>query len=511
MSSAWLQSPLQEIYRVVSTEQNDTGSYLSKIYESFKENVTHEEIPELLNKYSPEFDNKLVKFRGLVSDRVGDEIYDLSYHPENKNNENVENIDTFQHVETSHVMRDIYAVKVVPFTKKFEKQQLDPSENLVVKVCRVENAGDAKNDDSEHDELKIAQVYDFFGVFDASTQSIGVIHHLEVKTLINLPTEITTPNLSKTYKNLHSILTKIFYNDKVASEYCLLSLLSTVYSRADPLPLGRMSVNFGNIPDKDFGENFVEFLRKVISCVGYVPMDLESLNDNEGYHSPSKSFSDDFDENDYLKSGLFQAMDGTVFVMDETKMEAGKLEAQGMTSLKNFRNLTMWQQLSYDFKYFQQDFPVNFRFFLISDGKVKIRPSGNDVQKQLLALDTPVNVRRTEEEIAVPWQEAFETENLEEIKTFIEYVRIANLGTKSSNTVLSVAETKELEDLWVENRPLFVIDDLHRLMAMARVLKICFGEDFSVKKVVALEKCRLAGEVEEIVEDGLEREMEKLD
>jgi len=42
-------------------------------------------------------------------------------------------------------------------------------------------------------------------------------------------------------------------------------------------------------------------------------------------------------------------------------------------------------------------------------------------------------------------------------------------------------------------------------------LKICFGEDFSVKKVVALEKCRLAGEVEEIVEDGLEREMEKLD
>lgn len=274
-----------------------------------------------------------------------------------------------------------------------------------------------------------------------------------------------------------------------------------------------MSVNFGNIPDKDFGENFAEFLRKVVSCVGYVPMDLESLNDNEGYHSPSKNFSDDFDENDYLKSGLFQAMDGTVFVMDETKMESGKLEAQGIQSLKNLKNLTMWQQLSYDFKYFQQDFPVNFRFFLISDGKMKIRPSGKDVQTQLLALDTPINVRRTEDEITVPWQEAFETENLEEIKTFIEYVRIENLGTKGgSSTVLSVEETKELEDMWVENRPLFVIDDLHRLMAMARVLKICFGGEFSVRKVVALEKCRLAGEVEDLVEDELvEREMEKLD
>lgn len=385
-----------------------------------------------------------------------------------------------------------------------------------MKICRVENAENAensKNTDSEHDELKIAQVYDFFGVFDASTQSIGVIHHLEIKSLSTLPTRIPTSDLSKTYKTLHSILTKIFYNDKLAAEYCLLSLLSTVYSRADPLPLGRMSVNFGNIPDKDFGENFAEFLRKVVSCVGYVPMDLESLNDNEGYHSPSKSFSDDFDENDYLKSGLFQAMDGTVFVMDETKMESGKLEAQGIQSLKNLKNLTMWQQLSYDFKYFQQDFPVNFRFFLISDGKMKIRPSGKDVQTQLLALDTPINVRRTEDEITVPWQEAFETENLEEIKTFIEYVRIENLGTKGgSSTVLSVEETKELEDMWVENRPLFVIDDLHRLMAMARVLKICFGEEFSVRKVVALEKCRLADEVEDLVEDELvEREMEKLD
>ena len=379
MSSAWLQSPLQEIYKVVSTEQNDnTDSYLSKIYESFKENVDHEEIPELLNKYSPEFDNKLVRFRGLVSDRVGDEIYDLSYHPENKNSENLENVknvDTFQHVETSHVMRDIYAVKAVPFTKKFEKQQLDPSENLVVKICRVENAENAensKNTDSEHDELKIAQVYDFFGVFDASTQSIGVIHHLEIKSLSTLPTRIPTSDLSKTYKTLHSILTKIFYNDKLAAEYCLLSLLSTVYSRADPLPLGRMSVNFGNIPDKDFGENFAEFLRKVVSCVGYVPMDLESLNDNEGYHSPSKSFSDDFDENDYLKSGLFQAMDGTVFVMDETKMESGKLEAQGIQSLKNLKNLTMWQQLSYrndEKKFFSKiglfrDFSWFFAIFL---------------------------------------------------------------------------------------------------------------------------------------------------
>ena len=144
---------------------------------------------------------------------------------------------------------------------------------------------------------------------------------------------------------------------------------------------------------------------------------------------------------------------------------------------------------------------------------MKIRPSGKDVQTQLLALDTPINVRRTEDEITVPWQEAFETENLEEIKTFIEYVRIENLGTKGgSSTVLSVEETKELEDMWVENRPLFVIDDLHRLMAMARVLKICFGEEFSVRKVVALEKCRLAGEVEDLVEDELvEREMEKLD
>ena len=83
---------------------------------------------------------------------------------------------------------------------------------------------------------------------------------------------------------------------------------------------------------------------------------------------------------------------------------------------------------------------------------------------------------------------AFESENLDEIKTFIEYVRTTN---KTSG--LSADESKQLEFLWVENRAVFNTDDLHRLMAMARILKICFGEEFNVKKVVALEKCRLAG------------------
>ena len=105
-------------------------------------------------------------------------------------------------------------------------------------------------------------------------------------------------------------------------------------------------------------------------------------------------------------------------------------------------------------------------------------------------MDTPINIRRTEEEITVPWNEAFSSENLDEIKIFIEYVRMKN----SDKSGLSIEENKGLENLWVQNRPLFNTDDLHRLMAMARILKICFGDEFNVKKVVALEKCRLANE-----------------
>jgi len=158
-----------------------------------------------------------------------------------------------------------------------------------------------------------------------------------------------------------------------------------------------------------------------------------------------------------------------------------------MNVLKAMRSMVQWQLLPYDFKYCQQDFQVDYRFFLVSDSKVKIRPTGNDAQKQLLTFDTPINIRRTDEEVTVPWKDVFE-ENLDDFKVFIEAIRLQN----TNDVCLTADESKELEESWVKNRPKYTTDDLHRWLAIARILKLCYKENFQVQKVVTLENCRLA-------------------
>jgi len=262
------------VWKVVQGDAKDSKTCLANIYQQFKANVDPKDIPELHNKYDRSLNGKLVRYRGLVSDRIADEIYDLAYHPD------VENADPTRDVHSGvPIMRDIYAVRPVPYTHITYKQQLDPTEHLVIKVCRGEETPVDGVEPDDPEELKIAKVYDFYGIFDADDQSIGAIHQVLVTSLVDGAADETSRasiDTESAYKKLHDVLTQIFYSDKVSAEYCLLGLLSTVYARADPLPLGRLSLNFGNVPDQDFALNLVEFLRKVCPCVAYIPMDLQN-------------------------------------------------------------------------------------------------------------------------------------------------------------------------------------------------------------------------------------------
>merc|ERR1711881_747860 len=104
-------------------------------------------------------------------------------------------------------------------------------------------------------------------------------------------------------------------------------------------------------------------------------------------------------------------------------------------------------------------------------------------------MDTAINVRRADEEYTVDWPSIYER-SLKGFEQFMEFVRIEN--SVGNGKLLAEEETKALEEYWVQHRPKYSPDDLHRWMAISRILKICFKDEFNVNKVFTLENCRLA-------------------
>lgn len=56
-------------------------------------------------------------------------------------------------------------------------------------------------------------------------------------------------------------------------------------------------------------------------------------------------------------------------MLDETRLEAGKLENHGIQAVLHISNLIRKQQLNVDFKFYAIDYNVNVPVLIFSDGK----------------------------------------------------------------------------------------------------------------------------------------------
>lgn len=70
-----------------------------------------------------------------------------------------------------------------------------------------------------------------------------------------------------------------------------------------------------------------------------------------------------------LNSGLLQLAPHTHLVLDETKLEAGKLESHGIESVMHISNLIRKQQLNVNFKFYTIDYNANIPVLILSEGK----------------------------------------------------------------------------------------------------------------------------------------------
>lgn len=154
--------------------------------------------------------------------------------------------------------------------------------------------------------------------------------------------------------------------DEVAAEYVLLSLISRVHRRTESLSLGNLSVNLIGC-DRDDGDakycGTALRLRRVLSALmprhSLLGVSLRTLNTQRLV--PFKDYATNM-----VVSTPLQLTDGTVCVLDETRMDAGKLNATGTANVHALKDIVEKQQLMYDFQYYQLPMPMDVPALVLS-------------------------------------------------------------------------------------------------------------------------------------------------
>lgn len=70
-----------------------------------------------------------------------------------------------------------------------------------------------------------------------------------------------------------------------------------------------------------------------------------------------------------LKSGLLQLAPHTHLILDETRLEPGKLESKGIEAVQHIATLIRKQQITVDFKFYQINYDANIPVLVFSEGK----------------------------------------------------------------------------------------------------------------------------------------------
>ncbi|KMS92360.1 hypothetical protein BVRB_033410, partial [Beta vulgaris subsp. vulgaris] len=149
-------------------------------------------------------------------------------------------------------------------------------------------------------------------------------------------------------------------NDYKAAQYVLIHMISRVHSRVP-----QQSVAIGNFPIHllpsteaaalIMSNRIQELYSLLLPFTTSLDVSIETLSSFTKI-SPRMDY-----EAEELISGPLHLAPGTVLILDQTKMESGKLEEHALRNLKTLQRLASEQKLSFDFMYdidFEVDIPV---------------------------------------------------------------------------------------------------------------------------------------------------------
>ncbi|XP_050095466.1 mini-chromosome maintenance complex-binding protein [Anopheles aquasalis] len=262
-------------------------------------------------------------------------------------------------------------------------------------------------------------------------------------------------------KELHNLLTQCLFGDRVAADYLLCHLVSSVYLRYEVESRGQFCLNLSNIPAKVlpvYTESLYQLLEMLLPASHYFPMTLENMNTVQ--FAPRKDYT-----TNKLTSGLLQLAPHTHLVLDETRLQPGKLESAGVEAVRHVAHLINDQQLKYDFKFYQLEFNADVPVLVLSEGRSML-PSNCQlpIMPDLDAIELIEETIKAGRHYIAP--------KLDEVRRFLTTARIRSFDMKT-------LDPKIVEEDFVEMRVgssgEVSMNDLHTLFVLARLVGLSSG------------------------------------
>jgi len=283
----------------------------------------------------------------------------------------------------------------------------------------------------------------------------SVVPRLHCLSLIKSPQPTVLVGEVDFQKQRQEILSSItsVLGDALAAEYTLLWLLSQLIRREEEqFTIGTLSLALSCV-DSEVARSMEILIRSLVPMFQEMHLSRNLLNEKP--FTPSKCY-----ETNRLKSSYLQVCNGTFLVIDETKMDPGQLNEQGINNLKALGQVAQHQTVTYDFQYFTKDWLVDIPALLLCDSKKPLVSGFNCI----------LPVQRSNH---TPEANQFVDRNL--LRDYITMARRCAV----TEFELSQQQTDTLENFFTttrqQYRDLVAPESIHMWLNMARLMENSFG------------------------------------
>lgn len=256
----------------------------------------------------------------------------------------------------------------------------------------------------------------------------------------------------------------VFSGDDLAAEYLLLHLVSRVHKRipneSAPALIGAMPLNLVT-PSSTLPLVSAVLEASTSRCVK-IPLTLQNLN--SASWTPRRPESSPF-----LHTGLLQLSAGTHVVVDETVMEAGKLNEIGLRNLAALQKLIANQQVAYNFEYFDLQQPADAPVCIVSTGKSLF---SRNLDTVVQVYHSPQHAEPSTLGTVQDVEAAFGS--LDELRGYLASAKSVEEFTIPQHMVGQLE--KDLADARHKEPHLIAESDFHTILNVARLLTISYGE-----------------------------------
>lgn len=318
------------------------------------------------------------------------------------------------------------------------------------------------------------------------------IHCLAMKTgacLLHAPSMMTAPTdeelqakLLQTRGVLRDRLTEAFQGDALVAEYALLWMMSSNMSCADPSAakaIGKLVLSVAQVPENsDVANNLSKILHDVLPRTHHLRLNVEDLCKTTLF--PKKDYT-----TNRLSNGQLQLCEGTPLILNETALEAGMLNDQGVRNMQALQLLTQEQKLHVDFQYFSCEWNVDTPVLIVTPNQSALVQGADCV----LPLRSAPHQSKTQETSITS----------EDLRAYVAHVRQCVAGAQASFDVDADLAT-EIEKSYVEARQRdgkrVQAETLDLWLTLAKLWEKSHGRNALTKEgwsaVLQMEKDRLA-------------------